>query len=361
MSCCRYLWQAKDGSFHLLVHGDCGYHAFSEDGLRWLTSSNGSKTCAFPRVNVPHEDGGAVSFARRERPHLILGADGFTPIALSTSVTMDGGGDYSWTQIQQISDRPRQEPRRQQQEQQAEENEVKSAESPAESAGPASRARATKARTSVERAPWRGGETFSCDGGNVMQLSTGPDGGPCSGEHGASDSPSSACTTADISRTGLEGLIGYQAAGAKRLSFTADNFAVNLTVAGGGDDPADAPETLTQVTLRSESDTDSRRFCGLMSACSNRTVARLIYRCQEIGGEWPACSGYCRHMHFQVAVDYILGGSPARVTKTVNACELTGKREGHVPSRECDATKRVEVAGAELWASIRPSCVGTAC
>ena len=243
---------------------------------------------------------------------------------------------------------------------------VKSAEtrSPqAEPAGPASRAHAAKARTSVERAPWRGGEPFSCDGGNVMQLSTGPDGGPCSGEHGASDSPSSACTTADISRTGLEGLIGYQAPGAKRLSFTADNFAVNLTVTGGGrrEDPADAPETLTQIELRSESDTDSRRFCGLMSACSNRTVARLIYRCQEIGGEWPACSGYCRHMHFQVAVDYILGGSPARVTKTVNACELTGKREGHVPSRECDATKRVEVAGAELWGSIRPSCVGTAC
>ena len=276
-------------------------------------------------------------------------------------MTVDGGGDYSWTQIQQISDRPRR------QQEQLEEDEVKSAEtrSPqAEPAGPASRAHAAKARTSVERAPWRGGEPFSCDGGNVMQLSTGPDGGPCSGEHGASDSSSSsACTTADISRTGLEGLIGFQAPAAKRLTFTADNFAVNLTVTGGGDDhPADAPETLTQVTLRSESDTDSRRFCGLMSACSNRTVARLIYRCQEIGGEWPACSGYCRHMHFQVAVDYILGGgSPARVTKTVNACELTGKREGHVPSRECDATKRVEVAGAELWGSIRPSCVGTAC
>ena len=196
-----------------------------------------------------------------------------------------------------------------------------------------------------------------------MQLRASPDGGPCSGdEQGASDSPSSACTTVDISRTGLEGLIGFQARGAKRLSFTADDFAINLTVAGGGDDrPADAPETLTKVELRSESDTDSRRFCGLMSACSNRTVARLIYRCQEIGGEWPACSGYCHHMHFQVAVDYILGGSPARVRKAVSACELTGKREGRVPSRECDATKRVEVAGAELWGSIRPSCAGTAC
>ena len=63
-SCCRYLWQAKDGSFHMLVHGDCGYHAFSQDGLHWLTSPNGSKTCAFPRESVPHEDGGKVSFAR---------------------------------------------------------------------------------------------------------------------------------------------------------------------------------------------------------------------------------------------------------------------------------------------------------
>ena len=84
---CRYLWQAKDGSFHLLVHGDCGYHAFSEDGLHWLTSPNGSKTCAFPRVNVPHEDGGAVSFARRERPHLLFGDDGVTPQMLFTSLT----------------------------------------------------------------------------------------------------------------------------------------------------------------------------------------------------------------------------------------------------------------------------------
>lgn len=337
----------------MLVHGDCGYHAFSQDGLHWLTSPNGSKTCAFPRESVPHEDGGKVSFARRERPHLILGADGFTPIALSTSVTMEGGGDYSWTQIQQINDRPRQhqqqhlqqrQQRRRRQDQVAEQNEVKGS---------------AETRSPVESAR-RAGEPFSCDGGNVMQLSSGPDGGPC---NSAANSPSSACTTADISRTGLEGLIGYQAPDAKRLSFTADNFAINLTVVGQRNNQqlSGRPEMSTRIALRSESDTDSRRFCGLMSACSNRTVARLIYRCQEIGGEWPACSGYCHHMHFQVAVDYILGGSPARVRKVVNACELTGKREGHVPSRECDASKRVEVAGTELWGSIRPSCVDTAC
>ena len=42
--------------------------------------------CAYPRVNVSFADGTTRSFYRRERPHLVLGADGFTPVALSTSV-----------------------------------------------------------------------------------------------------------------------------------------------------------------------------------------------------------------------------------------------------------------------------------
>ena len=340
---------------------------------------------------MPHEGGGTVSFARRERPHLILGADGFTPIALSSSVTMDNGGDYSWTQIQKISDQPRPHHHHQQL---VVKKEERADRSPAESTGRDTRSSARTVAAAVKMEPYlraRGGtgaglgnEPFSCDGGNVMQLSTSSGGGPCSsggstaGGREVDSASSPSCTTAAISRTGLEGLIGFQGPGitAKHLSFTADNFAINLTVTGGGDLDPDGSlaveRTQTQIELRSESDTDSRRFCALVSACSNRTVARLIYRCQEragaAGGRPPACSGYCHHLHFRVAVTYILGGSPVRVTKVVDACELTSVQPACAKVRcdnrnvrECDATKRVEVAGTELWRSIKPSCAGTAC
>eukprot|EP01050_Picozoa_sp_SAG11_P001774 SAG11_NODE_82_length_17639_cov_6.427594_2_plen_352_part_00 len=347
---------------------------------------------AFARRNVPREGGGTVSFARRERPHLILGADGFTPIALSSSVTMDGGGDHSWTQIQKISDQPRRQQQQQQQQHRPQQAVAKKDERagrlPAESAGRDARSSARTAAAAVDMGPYlraRGGagadlgsEPFSCDGGNVMQLSTSPSGSPCSSggssiRGGPADTAASpSCATAEISRTGLEGLIGFHAPGAsaKHLSFTADNFALNLTVASG---PTAVEERAqTQIELRSESDTDSRRFCALFSACSNRTAARLIYRCQERsglgGGGPPACSGYCRHLHYRVVVTYTLGGSPVRVTKAVDACELTSVQPACAKARcddrtvrECDATKRVEVVGTELWGSIRPSCAGTAC
>ncbi len=82
------LWQSADGNFHLLVHGECGFHAFSIDGFNWETSPAGATTCvsantcysffsqklnfctnkAFPRVGVKQEGGGVIDFARRERP-----------------------------------------------------------------------------------------------------------------------------------------------------------------------------------------------------------------------------------------------------------------------------------------------------
>ena len=293
-----YLWRAKDGSFHLLVHGNCGYHAFSEDGLRWHTSPNGSKTCAFPRENVPHQGGGTVTFARRERPHLILGSDGFTPVALSSSVTMNNGGDHSWTQIQKISDQPPQE------EQKKDDDSGHS--STAESASRDIHSTAAAAAVETESLAGLGGpgaglvnEPFSCDGGNVMMLSA------CGGSSSGESDSSSMCATAEISRTGLEGLIGFKhgpdAEAQQHLSFTADDFAVNLTVTAEAPRDDDAVErTQTQIELRSKSNTDSRRFCALMSACSNSTVAQLVYRCQESGGDWPHCSGYCNHLHYQV-------------------------------------------------------------
>ena len=60
--------QGKDGVFHLLVHGDCGYHAFSTNGFDWDTSPKGGTTCAFPRVKVPHQNGMAAPFTIPGRP-----------------------------------------------------------------------------------------------------------------------------------------------------------------------------------------------------------------------------------------------------------------------------------------------------
>jgi hypothetical protein len=70
--------------------------------------------CAYPRVDVAFADGSKYSFYRRERPHLVLGPDGFTPVALTTSVIdsplgpgmagFDGNQrDASYTLIQPIN------------------------------------------------------------------------------------------------------------------------------------------------------------------------------------------------------------------------------------------------------------------
>lgn len=284
---------------------------------------------------------------------------------------MDQSADYSWTQIQAISDRwmPQMMETGKESLDNSESVLVDSVVGTNHTGGREGTGRSTD-MNSAQVHVGVASEPLSCDGGNVMQLSSSPTGRPCQ-THGTSIEGkvldlSSSCTFAEISRTGLEGLIGFKAAGdppTKHLTFTADNFAVNLTVARGrlldfhlwGS----AKPTKTRIELRSDADTDSSRFCALMSACSNRTVARLIYRCQEHGSTWPVCSGYCRHMHFQVVVSYILGGSPARVTKLVDVCELTSKQPS--TTRECDATKRVEVTGTDRWTSIRPSCAGTAC
>ena len=154
-----YLWEAKDGTFHMLVHGDCGYHAFSEDGLLWHTSARGGVTCAFPREHVPREGGSAVSFGRRERPHLVLGPDGFTPVALTTAVTGPGGGDHSWTLVQAIGS-----------------SSSTAGRAPATTgsvdAGVASSTRSGSAAAVASE--------ITCGGGNIMTLSVGHSGGPSS-------------------------------------------------------------------------------------------------------------------------------------------------------------------------------------
>ena len=103
----------------------CGYHSFSRDGWDWAFaphpgggSPTGDAWCAFT-YNVTYVDGAVHSFGRRERPHLIFGADGVTPIALLNGLAPDpygvnppGGGasgscrypthDYAFTALQPL-------------------------------------------------------------------------------------------------------------------------------------------------------------------------------------------------------------------------------------------------------------------
>ena len=98
------MWVDRKGRYHILSHngdrgqggtakhpaGDCGRHLFSETGAAgtWQVAPYPKAElggCAYPRVNVTFADGSVRSFYRRERPHLVLGADGFTPVALTTA------------------------------------------------------------------------------------------------------------------------------------------------------------------------------------------------------------------------------------------------------------------------------------
>lgn len=62
-------------------HCDVGGHAFSHDGLRWTLSDTTPFT-----TNVTWVDGAAETLNRRERPQLVIAADGVTLLALVTGV-----------------------------------------------------------------------------------------------------------------------------------------------------------------------------------------------------------------------------------------------------------------------------------
>ena len=126
-----HLWMDSKGYFHILSHngkrgdegneGDCGRHLYSETGLAgtWRAAPLPLGGCAYARAHVTwqnddDENGSSKSlsqrtFYRRERPHLIFGPDGTTPIALSTSVidspsveSQTPQRDASYTLIQAI-------------------------------------------------------------------------------------------------------------------------------------------------------------------------------------------------------------------------------------------------------------------
>ena len=105
------LSHAGDGS-HLAEHPDpdwgCGRHWFSENGTRWHHAPLRYGGCAYnPSTNF--SDGSSYRFGRSERPHLMFGPDGTTPIALVVAVTAEnvswgsgGAHDASHTFLQPI-------------------------------------------------------------------------------------------------------------------------------------------------------------------------------------------------------------------------------------------------------------------
>lgn len=138
-----FVYRDAKGRWHMISHngergaggtaaqpaGDCGRHWYSATGAAgsWnaavvrdnaLLNESALGGCAFPRVNVTFSDGSLRSFYRRERPHLIFGADGVTPVALLTAVIDSSIGpgmpgyqgpqrDASYTLVQPIAHQKR--------------------------------------------------------------------------------------------------------------------------------------------------------------------------------------------------------------------------------------------------------------
>jgi hypothetical protein len=110
-----FMWIDGRGFFHGLFHSwkdpDVGAHAFSRDGLTWVSSN----TTAYTLTEATAEEGeqgtaaGSVTFARRERPKLILDSEG-NPTHLITAVTPKPGvgergsqQDWSYTLVQGVN------------------------------------------------------------------------------------------------------------------------------------------------------------------------------------------------------------------------------------------------------------------
>lgn len=234
--------------------------------------------CAFT-YTVTFEDGGSTHFSRRERPHLVM--NGNDPIALTTAVTYRD--DASFTLLQPIG---------------------QSLE------GPAFIARGLNAPPRAKARP-ANDSMFKVDGchdpgGNTLSLSMG-------------------ARTATLSRTGLEGLMGYDDSKGNRTSYNHDDFLVEVVVS-----------TDTQgVVLASAQDSNSHRNCSLMAASCNDATPRatFVYRCVQ---------------RWQVLVEYELSESHDFVTKRLTPCRLTASSSGG-GRKVCDLHAKVGVIREVLW------------
>lgn len=102
-----FIWyQNSTRSYHALLHGlggcdGVGCHAFSADGFTWTLSAASAYN-----YTVYFVDGTNTTFARRERPHLVLDPDTGAPTHLINGVKLPsdlqppgGQGDYSYSII----------------------------------------------------------------------------------------------------------------------------------------------------------------------------------------------------------------------------------------------------------------------
>jgi hypothetical protein len=106
-----FLWyQGSTRSYHALLHGlgGCGVgaagvgcHAFSPDGYSWTLGAQPAYN-----LSVLLSDGSSATFARRERPHLVMDPKTGAPTHLINGVQLPHGmqppggqGDYSYTII----------------------------------------------------------------------------------------------------------------------------------------------------------------------------------------------------------------------------------------------------------------------
>jgi hypothetical protein len=108
------VWLDAKGRLHTLVHNyRAGGHAASDDSgrsWRWYGGRCGNHSdpgwceeanCSAWGTPVHFTDGSQVELQQRERPHVVLGVDGHTVVALSTGVREpDGLHDRTWTMVQ---------------------------------------------------------------------------------------------------------------------------------------------------------------------------------------------------------------------------------------------------------------------
>ncbi len=98
------MWQDAANVFHALFHDmspdlPAGRHAFSADGIAWTLTSELAYT-----GTVQWEDGTNVTYAKRERPHLLLDPASRAPLALFTGVMQHSEhvDDYTFTLAQLV-------------------------------------------------------------------------------------------------------------------------------------------------------------------------------------------------------------------------------------------------------------------
>ena len=128
-----------------------------------------------------------------------------------------------------------------------------------------------------------------------------------------------------LSRTGLEGLMGYHDGKGNNTHYNHDDFLIEVAV-----------ETDSQgLLLGSAQDSNSHRNCSLMAAsCHGATPrATFVYRCVQ---SW------------QVLVDYELSKSQDFVVKRLTPCRLTAASSAG-GRRRCDSHAKVNVIREVLW------------